>query len=117
MSVDMEGLTAVPLFASLLYVMNQDMTLHTRNWKPLLLTALMIAQKTWDDRALRNRDFPAVRRMLASRWVRHVTPIMAGTCLPAGVGGGLLEQLFLGRACLSVVSMCRGSDLGLGGSG
>jgi hypothetical protein len=39
---------------------NPDLTLHEANWKRLLLTALMIAQKTWDDRALMNRDFPAV---------------------------------------------------------
>jgi hypothetical protein len=32
-----------------------DMTLHAENWRRVLLIAFMIAQKTWDDRALRNK--------------------------------------------------------------
>jgi hypothetical protein len=43
-----------------LFQYNPGMTLHRNNWRRLLVTALMIAQKTWDDRALRNKDFPGV---------------------------------------------------------
>lgn len=54
----MNGLWLITLVSVLQY--NQDLTLHEGNWKRLLLTALMIAQKTWDDRALMNKDFPVV---------------------------------------------------------
>lgn len=34
--------------------------LHAKNWRPILLSALLLAQKVWDDRCLANVDFPVI---------------------------------------------------------
>ena len=36
--------------------------LHSKNWRPLLLSALLLAQKVWDDKCLANVDFPIIWR-------------------------------------------------------
>jgi hypothetical protein len=36
--------------------------LHSKNWRPLLLSALLLAQKVWDDKCLANVDFPVIWR-------------------------------------------------------
>jgi len=33
------------------------LSLHPTNWRPLVLCALLVAQKVWDDRYLSNADF------------------------------------------------------------
>lgn len=50
---------------SVMYVMrlllvNPGMSLHSSNWRPLVLTGLIIAQKVWDDRYLSNADFATI---------------------------------------------------------
>ena len=34
--------------------------LHSKNWRPILLSALLLAQKVWDDKCLANIDFPII---------------------------------------------------------
>lgn len=36
--------------------------LNAKNWRPILLSALLLAQKVWDDRCLANVDFPVIWR-------------------------------------------------------
>eukprot|EP00455_Lapot_gusevi_P052226 TRINITY_DN792_c0_g2_i5.p1 TRINITY_DN792_c0_g2~~TRINITY_DN792_c0_g2_i5.p1 ORF type:complete len:138 (+),score=31.71 TRINITY_DN792_c0_g2_i5:88-501(+) len=36
------------------------MPLHSVNWRPVLLTALLVAQKVWDDRSLVNAHFSII---------------------------------------------------------
>ena len=36
--------------------------LTSKNWRPLLLSALLLAQKVWDDKCLANVDFPLIWR-------------------------------------------------------
>ncbi|KAL8427447.1 hypothetical protein Efla_003894 [Eimeria flavescens] len=36
------------------------LTLNDRNWRPILFTALLIAQKVWDDKLLSNATFAAI---------------------------------------------------------
>ena len=36
-------------------------TLHSRNWRRLVFTAMVVAQKVGDDRALKNSEFPKAR--------------------------------------------------------
>ena len=37
-----------------------SLKLHPTNWRPLLLCALLVAQKVWDDRYLSNADFAII---------------------------------------------------------
>eukprot|EP00518_Triparma_eleuthera_P008656 CAMPEP_0182470688 /NCGR_PEP_ID=MMETSP1319-20130603/19094_1 /TAXON_ID=172717 /ORGANISM="Bolidomonas pacifica, Strain RCC208" /LENGTH=258 /DNA_ID=CAMNT_0024671159 /DNA_START=4 /DNA_END=780 /DNA_ORIENTATION=+ len=36
--------------------------LHTKNWRPIMLVSLLIAQKVWDDQSLSNQEFPVLWR-------------------------------------------------------
>ena len=36
--------------------------LNSKNWRPLVLSALLLAQKVWDDKCLANVDFPIIWR-------------------------------------------------------
>ncbi|EKU21895.1 hypothetical protein NGA_0233900 [Nannochloropsis gaditana CCMP526] len=58
-----------------LFQYNPDMTLHAGNWRRVLLIAFMIAQKTWDDRALRNKDFPQIWTAVTG-WDERESPII-----------------------------------------
>ena len=44
------------------FLNKSKMVLHEFNWRALLLCALLIAQKIWDDRCLTNVDFPVIWR-------------------------------------------------------
>lgn len=37
-----------------------NIRLHLHNWRPILLCALLLAQKLWDDKSLANVDFPYI---------------------------------------------------------
>ena len=37
-----------------------SLTLHPTNWRPLILVALLVAQKVWDDRYLCTADFATI---------------------------------------------------------
>jgi len=37
-----------------------DMPMHANNWRLLFLSALLLAQKVWDDKSLGNVDFPII---------------------------------------------------------
>ena len=37
-----------------------QLTLHPTNWRPLILVALLVSQKVWDDRYLCTADFAAI---------------------------------------------------------
>lgn len=42
------------------FVGASGMPLNTRNWRPVVLTALLIAQKVWDDKSLVNAQFTLI---------------------------------------------------------
>ena len=44
-----------------------SVVLHARNWRRLVFTATMVAQKYWDDRSLKNADFPKVWRYVCKK--------------------------------------------------
>ena len=33
------------------------MPLHPTNWRPLILSSMLVSQKVWDDKYLNNNDF------------------------------------------------------------
>jgi len=41
-------------------LVNTDIVLHKRNWVNVVLIALLLAQKVWDDRCLPNSEFPSI---------------------------------------------------------
>lgn len=41
-------------------LVNTDLKLHKRNWVNVVLIALLLAQKVWDDRCLPNSEFPTI---------------------------------------------------------
>jgi hypothetical protein len=40
------------------------MPLHRKNWRPVVLSALLLAQKVWDDECLANVDFPKIWKLV-----------------------------------------------------
>ena len=52
------NIIALALLIRLVTCVPDRVSLNKDNWAPLMLTALMIAQKTWDDIPLSNTDFP-----------------------------------------------------------
>ena len=41
-------------------------------WRPIMLAALIIAQKVWDDRSLHNADFSVLCPMFSLREINHL---------------------------------------------
>jgi hypothetical protein len=48
-----------------------EVTLNYNNWDKILLCALLLAQKLWDDTPLANVDFPAIWQNVYPQEVRH----------------------------------------------
>lgn len=53
-------------------VTNTHLVMHAGNWRPLLLVALLLAQKVWDDRSLSSRDFAVVCPLFTPTTIRRL---------------------------------------------
>ena len=64
------------LVISLLYIerlcSTANMVLLKSNWQPILLSALVVAQKVWDDRCLSNADFSVIAASYSLRDVNEL---------------------------------------------
>lgn len=43
-----------------------NIQLHAKNWRPIVLISLLLAQKVWDDQSLANVEFPVIWRASVS---------------------------------------------------
>ncbi len=48
------------------------MALLRNNWQPILLSAMVVAQKVWDDRCLSNADFSVIAASYSLRDVNEL---------------------------------------------
>jgi hypothetical protein len=76
--------------------------LHAGNWRPLVLSALLLAQKVWDDRCLGAKEFAVICPLFTPATIlRLERKFLKGLSYNVTVGQGLYAQYYFELRALS----------------